>query len=424
MRSCSLLCMKDRELYSKILGLASPWKVMDVDLNVEKGEVVVKAAAKPSTVHKCPKCGKKCGRYDSRRRRWRHLDTCQLQTILEAEVPRVQCPEHGVHLVDVPWAERGSKFTALFEAVVIHWLQAASIAAVAEQLELGWSQVNGIMARAVARGLARREAASYESIGVDETSFQKRHEYVTVVTDLEEGNVVHVADNRRTESLACFFEGLTPAQREAIEVVAMDMHQPYISATRKHLDDADRKIAFDKFHVAKSLGDAVNKVRREENKDLLAVGDRCLVGTRYLWLTNPDNMKDEIWNRAFKRLRCTLLRTARAWALKEEAMSLWRYKTLGWARRAWQRWLGWASRCRLDPIIKAARTIRRHLWGILNAIITGTTNATAESINAGIQRLKKRACGYRNRDTFRTAIYFHFGGLDLLPKGVATHTDY
>ena len=168
---------------------------------------------------------------------------------------------------------------------------------------------------------------------------------------------------------------------------------------------------------------AVNKVRREENKELREDGDDRLVGTRYLWLTNPDNMSDDVWNHAFKRLRCSLLRTARAWALKEGAMSLWSYKTLGWARRAWQRWMAWASRCRLQPIIDAAKTIRRHLWGILNAVVTGATNATAESINAGIQRIKRRACGYRNRQSFRTAIYFHFGSLEMLSDGANTHTN-
>jgi transposase len=150
----------------------------------------------------CPECGAAKRRYDSRSRRWRHLDTCQFQTILVAEVPRVECAEHGVRQVRVPWGEPGSRFTALFEALVIDWLREASVAGVARHLGLSWTAVAGIMKRAVERGLARREPRLPAHLGVDETSFQKRHEYVTVVLDrVGEGAVVHVADGRGREAL-------------------------------------------------------------------------------------------------------------------------------------------------------------------------------------------------------------------------------
>ena len=139
------------------------------------------------------------------------------------------------------------------------------------------------------------------------------------------------------------------------------------------------------------------------------------MGTKYWWLTNPANVRDKIWNGRFAALRAGTLRTARAWAIKEEAMELWSYVTRGWALKAWKKWLGWALRSRLEPVKKAARTIRDHLWGILNAVLLRGTNATSESINSKIQRLKRRACGFRNRARFRRAIYFHLGGLDLYP---------
>jgi transposase len=117
-------------------------------------------------------------------------------------------------------------------------------------------------------------------------------------------------------------------------------------------------------------------------------------------------------------LRDLALRTARAWAIKEFAMTLWTYVRRGWALRAWKRWLSWAQRCRLEPMVKVARTIRDHLWGIINAIVLKVTSAASESMNAKIQKLKKWACGFRNRERFRTAILFHFGGLDLYPEGI------
>lgn len=409
--------MQDKDLYAQILGVQAPWKVRAVDLDLPGGEVVVHVQFDRQTALCCPECGVEAPGYDSRERRWRHLDTCQYRTILAAEVPRCNCPEHGVRQVAVPWGEAGSRFTALFEAVVIDWLKVTSTAAVVRNMGLSWDQVDGIMQRAVRRGLERREVAPPTALGVDETSFKRRHEYVTAVQDQNSGHVVHVADGRGRAALDAFYEGLDDEQLAGIESVAMDMHQPYIQSTLEHVPQARQKIAFDKFHVAKHLGDAVDKVRREEHRELQEVEDRTLTGTKYLWLRNPEKMTSAAWAK-LEALRDSALRTARAWALKEMAMTLWGYARRGWAVRAWRGWLAWAQRCRLEPMVRAARTVRRHLWGIVNAIVLKVTNAGSESINAKIQRLKKWACGYRNRERFKAAIMFHLGGLELYPEGV------
>lgn len=409
--------MQDKDLYAQILGVQHPWVVRAVDLDLPGGEVVVHVQHDRQVSLCCPECGADAPGYDSRERRWRHLDTCQYRTILAADVPRCNCPTHGVRQVAVPWGEAGSRFTALFEAVVIDWLKATSTAAVVRNLGLTWDQVDGIMQRAVRRGLDRREAAHPAALGVDETSFKRRHEYVTVVQDQQSGHVVHVADGRGRAALDAFYEGLDDQQLAGIESVAMDMHQPYIQSTLDHVPQASEKIAFDKFHVAKHLGDAVDKVRREEHRELQEAEDGTLTGTKYLWLRNPEKMSSAAWAR-LEELREGALRTARAWALKELAMTLWSYIRRGWAVRAWRGWLAWAQRCRLKPMVKAARTIRRHLWGIINAIVLKVTNAGSESLNAKIQRLKKWACGYRNRERFKAAILFHLGGLELYPEGV------
>jgi transposase len=406
--------MRDRELYQKILGIESPWEVVDVELDTVGREVrihVKNAESRPA----CPLCGRPCGRYDTRPRRWRHLDTCQYQTILVAEVPRVECSEHGVHQVAVAWSEAGSRFTALFEALVIDWLKEASLVAVARLLNLSWQAVSGIQARAVERGLARRKSRLPSHLGVDETSYQKRHEYVTVVMDQDSGTVVHVADGRGRETLDSFFDAFSWEEREQVKSVAMDMWSAYIASVGTKIPDAGDKIAYDKFHVAQHLSQAVDKVRRQENRALVAAGDQQLKGTKYLWLWHPDRLSDDTWQ-AFGPLRESALKTARAWAIKELAMSLWHYRSRGWARRAWLAWFSWAIRSRLEPIREVAGMIKRHLNGILNAIVLGVTNARSEGINAKIQWIKYTARGFRNRDRFRTAIYFHLGGLDLYPE--------
>lgn len=416
--------MQDRDLYARILGLVHPWQVRDVQLDVKGEEVRVTVAPKMHATLACPECNKPCPGYDTRQRSWRHLDTCQFKTILVADVPRVNCQEHGIKQVKVPWAEPGSGFTALMEAVVISWLLSlASIKTVAEQLRLSWDDVDGIMGRAVDRGLLRRKRVSVRRIGVDETSFQRRHEYVTIVTDLDGSRVLHVADGRKRESLDEFFRSLDPDQIAAIEAVAMDMCGAFIASVSEHVPDAERKIGFDKFHVASHLGDAVNRVRRDEHKALLADGDDSLKGSRFLWLSNPDNL-DAAATGALNALHEMNLKTGKAWAFKETAMCMWRFVQRSRAKAEWTAWIAKAMRSRLEPIKKVARMIRDHLWGIVNAMALKITNAASESVNSKVQRIKRAACGFRNRDRFRNAILFHLGGLDLYPASAsATHTN-
>ena len=332
--------------YEQLLGLESPWRIEEVELDHEATEVRIRVELSSRGHLRCPVCDAVCGRHDHRTRRWRHLDTMQYTTILEAEVPRVRCKKHGVRQVRVPWAEEHSRYTALFEALVIDWLHEASFQAVARQLGLSWDQVAGIQARAVRRGLARREKRSPTAIGVDETSFQKRHEYVTVVHDPEEGTVLYVADNRRQEVLEDYFKELGPEGCAALESISMDMWAPFIAATRAHVPEADEKIVFDKFHIAMHLGNAVDRVRRQENRELRAQGDERLVKTKYWWLENPDNMSLRRW-RDFAPLRASRLKVARAWAIKESAMLLWGYAKRGWAERE----RGHVHRWRFDQAI-------------------------------------------------------------------------
>lgn len=403
--------------FELLLGLAPPWRVSQVDIDRREATVRVEVECAGNRLG-CPVCGELSPRHDRRRREWRHLDTMQYRTVLAAEMPRVRCAEHGVRQVRAPWSEPGSRFTALFEAMVIAWLGEASFSAVARLVGASWDEVAGIQRRAVARGLDRRQLAAPREIGVDETSFQKRHEYVTVVND-QAGRVLYVADGRDAQALDGFFETLGAVGCARIERVAMDMAPAYIRSVRAH---TEAEIVFDKFHVAKLLGDAVNRVRREEHRELLRAGDERLLRTRSLWLQNESNMT-RAQRARFRELRDSELRVARARAMRDLAMKLWGYRSRGWAERRWQQWYDWAIRSRMEPMKKVARTIRRHWEGVINAATSSLTNAPAESLNARIQWIKKMACGYRNRERFRTAIYFHLGGLDLLPDSCPSHTN-
>jgi transposase len=410
--------MRDTDLYAKILGVTSPWQVTDVELEASKGTVTIHVGRDSQLALKCPHCAKPSPGYDSRERRWRHLDTCQFKTILVADIPRVSCEEHGVVTTTVPWSEPGSGFTALFEALVIDWLKEASISAVSRLMGLSWNAVDGIMQRAVKRGLSRRRQRNVAHLGVDETAFKKRHDYVTIVSDQDSGCVLHVGNDRKKATLTDWYDSLSSEQRESIDSVSMDMWSAFINATLQCVPEAESKIAFDKFHVAKYLGEAVDKVRREEHKLLMAQGDEELKGSKHDWLYNPKNMTLKR-KRRFKALRESTLKTARAWAIKEMAMSQWHYVSKVWAHKRWLLWLSWARRCRLEPIKKVARMIKEHLWGILNAIVLKVSNGPAEGINSRIKMIKVRSRGFRNKNRFANAIYFHLGGLDLYPQAMA-----
>lgn len=408
--------MHDVELYERILGLSLPWRVSDVKLDVAGGRVEIFVEHEAEARWSCPHCGHEAGCYDhAPERSWRHLDTCQLETHLKARVPRVNCPEHGVVQSQIPWAEPHGRFTLLMERFVIEALLACQTTKGAcLLLGVTWDQAWGVLERAVTRGQQRKRAKVVKRIGVDEKAFRRGHKYVTVVCDADRGTVEYVADDREKASLDGYYAGLTKKQKAGIEVVAMDMWEPYAQATREALPEAEKKIVFDRFHVMQHVTRAVDKVRKEEHKRLLEKNDERLKKTKYLWLFSEENLPEK--RRAeFARLKATDLKTARAWAIKENVRHLWNYKTPGGAKRFFQRWYAWTSRARLEPMWEAAKTVWRHLDNIVTYCTHGLTNAVSEGLNSKIMAIKRRAAGFRNSENFKTAIYFHCGGLALHP---------
>lgn len=413
--------MRDVDLYQQVLGLAEPWSVQRVALNVGEQRVDIYVEHEPGVRWRCPQCERELAVYDHvGERTWRHLDTCQFQTHLHARLPRVRCPEHGVVQVTAPWAEPHGRFTALFERWIIDVLKATdTVAGTCALLGVSWDEAFGVMQRAVERGRRRKreraEAEPVTHIGVDEKAFRKGHSYMTVVCDLDRGTVEHVAEDRKADSLSEYFQSLTPEQRDSIEAVAMDMWQPYIQATLEHVPLAAEKIVFDRFHIMKLMNQAVDAVRKQEHRALKADGDDRLSGTKYLWLYAAQNLPDKHQS-TFRTLRNENLRTGRAWAIKETLRSLWDYRSIAWARKFFGRWFGWARRSKLEPVKKVALAFHRHIDNILTYCRHTITNGVAEGLNSRIMTIKRKACGYRNKENFKTAIYFFCGGLDLYPQ--------
>lgn len=404
------------EHYRLLLGLGDSWDVAQVDLSLELKKVEITLEYIGSGAN-CPECGKLAALADhAPERRWRHLDTMQFETILIARTPRVRCKKCGVKTISVPWAEKHSRFTLMFEAMAIEIIQACgNVKAAAGLIGVDWKSVHRIMERAVERGLQRREMDDLEHVGMDEKSFRKGHDYISLMVDLDKSRVIEVTEGHDQSAADDLWKAISSEKKRGIKAVAMDMWQAFINSATKNAPQAD--IVHDKFHVSKCLNDAVDKVRRKEHKQLQKEnGDSPLTGTKHSWLFNPENMDEKHWLH-FNPLKEMELKTSRAWAIKEQFRWFWEYSYAGNAKKFFKQWYYWATHSRLEPVVSAAKTVKNHLGNLLTYFRHPITNAKSEGFNSRIQSIKSNARGFRSFDNYRIRILFYCGKLNMMPNG-------
>jgi len=403
--------------YALLLGLNSPWAIETIDLNPSEYRLDIYIEYQDDR-GLCPECQQRCPKHDDRlTRTWRHLDVMQFTTYVHSQIPRIRCPEHGVKTLSVPWAEKNSRFTLLFESLAIRVLQAArSIEEARKLLKLNWHQVNSIKDRAVERGLKRRSQDPIHHLGMDEKQFRSGHQYITSLVDLDAGRILDVVEER-TETAAdqLISNTLTSTQREEVKAIALDMWKAFANSAVKLLPNA--KIVHDRFHISQHLNNAVDQVRRGEHKQLLKDGDKQLKGSKFKWLKNSESLSDKDLE-GFSDLVCSHLKTAKAWGLKELFREFWDCKSKAWARKFFDSWYGRAVRCRLKPVVAKAKMIKQHIDCMLNYFEFRITNAAAEGLNSKIQTVKSNARGFKSFKNFRSSILFYCGKLDLLPAVV------
>jgi transposase len=400
--------------YRDLLGLDQAWIVDDVELDLSGSQVIIRVSHARGKLL-CPECGQECPRADTApERSWRHLDTMQFATEIRAAVPRCRCQKCGVKTIQIPWAGKHSRFTLMFEAFAIRVLQAAAnVKRAAELLGLSWDAAHRIMEAAVERGLQRRQAEPVANVGIDEKSFGRGQDYISIMTDIDRSRVLEVVPERTIAACDLLWKSLTLEQLGSVKSVALDMWQAYMTSTVTNVPNA--KIVHDKFHIAKYLGEAVDKVRRSEHRELKQDGESPLTGLRQLLLYNEENLDEDAYFEVLTIQRADL-KTGRAWAIKENFRHFWSYATRGWANRFFGRWYAWAIRSRLDPIKKVAVMLKNHLEGLLNYFDHRVSNATAEGFNSRIQSIKSAARGFRKFENYRIRILFYCGKLSLLPE--------
>ena len=404
--------MKDSALYEHLLGLKAPWSVNKVDLSLTDQRVVVEVVLKPGQVWADPTDATKRAHVNGwSERQWRHLDTCQFETIIKARVPQLKYSDGSVQELVVPWAERYSRVTTLMSAFVIKLLQVCpTTQGVCNLTGLSWRTVNAIMVSAVQRGMLGRTEDPIVYLGIDEKSSQKGHSYATILTDIDRSRVLDLVPERKLQAAKWLLETLTAHQRASVKAVAMDMWPAFMSAASQCVPQAD--IVHDKFHIAKYLGEAVDTVRKQEHRRLLQSGASPLTGSKWAWLKSyPDGRSAEAVS--FRALNQLNLKTSRAWAIKQNFTQFWSYRYKGAAKRFFDAWSTHAMRTRLEPVKKLVTMLRRHETGLLNFSQHRISNACAEGFNSAIQLIKTNARGFRNFINYRARILFHCGKLDL-----------
>ncbi|NJM43546.1 MAG: ISL3 family transposase [Brachymonas sp.] len=404
--------MKDTTLYEHLLGIQTPWFVQSVDMAIEAQRITVRVALKSTQVWADPTCEHaRAHIHGWSERKWRHLDTCQFETLITARVPQLKYSDGSVQELATPWAERYARITHLMEAFVLKLLQSCpNTKSVCALTRLSWSSVNAVMSRAVERGLLARQSEPIKYLGLDEKSTERGHSYASILTDIDQRRVLDVVPGRSLEAASSLLGTLSDEQKSGVQAVAMDMWPAFMSAAKNTLPNAD--IVHDRFHIAKYLNDAVDKVRRSEHRDLSRAGDRTLKGSKYAWLKGySDGRSSEAV--CFRALHQLNLKTSRAWAIKEDFNQFWRYKYTASAKRWFDAWSTHAMRSRLEPIKVVVRMLRRHEAGLLAYSQHRISNACAEGFNSAIQLIKANARGFRSFTNYRARILFHCGKLDM-----------
>jgi transposase len=362
---------------------------------------------------RCSGCGRTCPGYDQGHgRRWRHLDLGGMKCLLRYNTRRVDCPRCGVVVEHLPWADVGAWFTRPFEDQVGYLAQQSSKAAVSKQMRVAWATVGDIIQRVVKRHQPAGVLDGLTHIGIDELSYRRHHEYVTVVVDHLRRRIVWARRGKNAATARTFFDELGPERTAKLEAVTIDMSKAYIKAVSEAAPAAE--IVFDRFHVQRLGHEALDEVRRAEVRDLAPVERKDLKGLRWLLHKNPWNLtglelhKLSALPRANRRL-------FRAYLLKEALAGILDGRQVNVARRKLAEWYSWANRSQLAPFRRLARTIREHQSGILAYVRSRLTNARTEGLNGKARTITRRAYGLHDAGALIALLKLCCGGIHLEP---------
>ena len=403
--------MRVTTAYNRMLGLPGAW-VRDVEFG-QDGMIVTVALRRKRPV--CSGCGARGLKIkDHRVRRWRHLDVGGLRCVIESRLRRLYCPGCGDLPEMVEWARGGVRYTRDFDDLTAWLAQQMNQTQLTKLMRIGWETVGKILERVVADYLDPGRLDGLELIGVDEVSYGADHKFLTCVANHETGGIVWATEGRNTASLNAFFAGLTDEQKASIRAVSIDMSAGYEKAIRAPEGVPHAQVCFDPFHVVQLGGKAADQVRRAEYNQhgRSSSGEgKWIKGTRYSLLKDTAKQTP----RQLLKLAEVVLtnkRMYRAFLLHGELRYIYRLPKEEAAERL-DAWLAWASRSRLKPFVKLARTLRKHKAGVLAAIELGISNGRLEALNSKVRLLSHRAYGFHSADALIAMIYLCCAGIQI-----------
>ncbi len=417
--------MNTEQLFQVALNLESPWLIENVEFPEETKQLEITLDFPRGSHFPCPECGKLCPIHDTQEKTWRHLNFFQYETHLRAKQPRVKCDRHKVKVVNLPWARPGSGFTLLFEALVMAFAQNgmtgnAIARIVGEHDTLIWR----IIRHYIEEARTRENFSEVKSVGVDETSKGKGHDYVTVFMDFDQQKILFVTEGKDAKTVTEFKQDLElhhgdPAQ---IEDACMDLSRAFQAGFNKEFEQV--QLTFDQFHLMKIINKAVDDVRKQEQQ----LYPDLFHKSKYVWLKNEWNLtgkQKEKRQEIFADNRAGKLQTIKAYHLRSVFQDVFSIEDPTEGEAFLNTWYFWATHSRIESMIQAAKTIKAHWDGVVRWFQSKISNGLLEGMNSLIQAAKARARGFRNVEYFKTAIYLVGSKLQFnLPKVLTgiTHT--
>lgn len=423
-----LAAMAVEHLFTQALGLTSPWKVVSTDFDPVGKSLELGIDFERGARFADPETGELCPVHDTVQRSWEHLRFFEHRTTIRARVPRIKTPSGAVTTVEVPWAKPNGGFTLLMEAFLLTMAKVLPVAEVARQTAVSEDRIWHLIRTRVDDAWKQTDWSSVERLGVDETATRRGHKYGTVFVEIEgvetsrghgaakAARLLFFTQGKDKETFTEFAAELSRrgVSADQIQEIAMDMSRAFIAGAGEHFPDA--QLCFDRFHVMKLCGEAIDKVRKEvanENGGLPK-------GAMWALRGNPENLKEE--QRQLRDEICKQhSKIARCLSIREFLADMWNYQTATDAEEHFNAVVSWCSRSRLEPFVKLGRTLKRHRDGILGYFKNYTTSAAIEAINGLLQLARCRARGYRTFRNFQAIAYWIAGDLTIHTPVSTTH---
>lgn len=386
-------------MFKAALALEEPWKLTHIEYDDQDEAWHLFIDFERGAEFACPNCGSASKAYDAEQKHWRHLDFWNWKTYMHARVPRTNCKKCSkVTLVPVKWSRPQSHFTLQFDAWAMRLMAEMPVNAAARELREHDTRMWRIFHHYVHQAMDKLDLTTVKRIAIDETSSRRGHRYITLFVDVDTKIVLFATEGKGKDTLAHFKKYLLQkdVNTAQIQEICCDMSIAFIRGIEEQFPAAE--ITFDKFHVMKMVNEAVDDVRKAEQKEAPQ-----LKRTKYLWLKNESNLKAD-QKEELQSLKDSNLKTGKAYRLKLAIQDLWTTPHL-LADVYLREWMNWAKRSQLQPMIDLAKTVKQHEEGILRWFHTKMTNGLLEGINGLVQAAKRRARGYRNVENLIAMVY-------------------